>query len=199
MCSNRDRQTIPVILLHMNLRITISVIVLSAVIPVVGQVRNPAATKIRTSELKSAAYRDAVRTMHDYWPDEEWVREDNIRGFQVKYAFGDLTRDGIEEAAVSVSYNFGGSGGFTGVFVYSSDRAAVKLIGYIKGGDRAQGGIKSVRIANRQLIVETYGSDENDCMACYGSVLTTRYEWFDGKLVNVGGDMREFRFPKRAP
>jgi hypothetical protein len=114
---------------HMNLRITISVMVLSAVIPVIAQVRNPAATKIRTSELKSAAYRDAVRTMHDYWPDEEWVREDNIRGFQVKYAFGDLTRDGIEEAAVSVSYNFGGSGGFTGVFVYTSDRSALKLIG----------------------------------------------------------------------
>jgi hypothetical protein len=181
----------------MILRTTILFIILGAVFPLCAQTPSRATAKIQSLDLKSAAYRDAVKTMHDYWPDDEFVRENNIRDFQVKYAFGDLTGDGLEEAAASVSYNFGGSGGFTGVFVYRYEPAGAKLIGYIKGGDRAQGGVKSVQIANRQLVVETYGPDLNDCMACYGAIVTTKYEWLDGKLVNVGGDTRAFKFPAR--
>ena len=162
-----------------------------------AQSANASDSKIRNADLKSAAYRDSVRTMREYWPDDDWVREDNIREFQVKNAFGDLTGDRVEEAAVSVSYNLGGSGEFTGVFVYRYQPAGPQLIGTIKGGDRAHGGIKTVRILNRKLIVETFGPDKDDCMACYGSVLTTKYQWLNGKLVNVGDETRAYRPPKR--
>jgi hypothetical protein len=176
--------------------IFIPIIVLHLFAVSFSQSSSQASSAIRKAELKSISYRDSVRTMHDYWGNDEWVREDNIRGFQVKYVFGDLAGDRDEEAAVSVSYNFGGSGSFTGVFVYRY-LGGPQLIGTVKGGDRAHGGIKTVRIENRQLIVETFAQNPDDCMACYGSVLTTKYEWIDGKLVNVGGDMRSLQPPAK--
>lgn len=147
---------------------------------------------IRKLDLKAAARLDAVRTMHDYWPNEDWVREENIKDFAVKYAFGDLTGDQIEEAAALVRYDFGGSGEFTGVFVYSQENGDAKLIGMIKGGDRSHDGIRSVQIQNHLLIVESFKPNKEDCMACYGSILTTRYKWVGGKLESVGEGSRHF-------
>ncbi len=142
---------------------------------------------IRGANLKDAAYRDAARELHEYWGDDDWVQESSIEGFQVIPAFGDLTGDGVEEAALRVYYGMGGSGSFTGVFVYSLDKGVLKRIATVKGGDRAEGGIKSARIVSGQLIVESYTSDpQSPCMACYGGILTTKYEWLGGRLVNVG-------------
>src|ERR1041385_805780 len=81
---------------------------------------------IRRANLKDAAYRDAARELHEYWGDDDWVKESSIEGFQVKTAFGDLTGDGVEEAAVQVYYGMGGSGSFPGVFVYSLNNGALK-------------------------------------------------------------------------
>lgn len=142
--------------------------------------------EIRKVNLKSIAHRDAVRTMHDYWGNDDWVREENIQEFQTTFAFGDLTGDNNEEGVILVDYNLGGSGSFTGVFVYSLQKGVPRLIATVKGGDRAHGGLKSARVQNRKLIVESYRPNEDDCNACYGSILTTRYQWLDGKLVNVG-------------
>lgn len=146
---------------------------------------------IRRANLKDAAYRDAARELHEYWGDDDWVQEGNIEGFQVIPAFGDLTGDGVEEAALRVYYGMGGSGSFTGVFIYSLDKGTLTRIATIKGGDRAEGGIKSARIAGGQLVIESYMSDpQSPCMACYGGILTTRYEWLGGRLVNVGTTSR---------
>lgn len=146
---------------------------------------------IRRANLKDAAYRDAARELREYWGDDDWVQESNIEGFQVTPAFGDLTGDGVEEAALRVYYGMGGSGSFTGVFVYSLDGGAPRRIAAVKGGDRAEGGIKSARIAGGELIVESYTPDpQSHCMACYGGILVTRYEWLGGRLVNVGTTSR---------
>jgi hypothetical protein len=144
--------------------------------------------KIRQVNLKSSAYEDAVKTLRDYWGDSDYAQENNIQEFQTKVAYGDLTGDGIEEAAVQVYYTMGGSGSFTGVFVYALEKGSPELIATIKGGDRAQGGIKTARIQTGQLVIESYRPNEEDCMACYGSILITRYELLAGKLVNVGAE-----------
>ena len=162
-----------------------AVLILVAFDVSLGQVSN-----IRRSDLKSAAYRDAARTLREYWGDEDWAQESNIQGFQTDAVYGDLTGDGSEEAAVQVHYTMGGSGSFTGVFVYALEGGSPKLIATVRGGDRAHGGIKGVRIRNGQLLVENYRPDGEDCMSCYGSVLVSRYEWIADKLVNVGGAVR---------
>lgn len=173
----------------MNLILAAALVVLTTFAPHAGQ--SAVDRGIRRANLKDAAYRDAARELHEYWGDDEWIQEGNIEGFQVIPAFGDLTGDSVEEAAVRVYYGMGGSGSFTGVFVYSLDGGALTRIATVKGGDRAEGGIKSARIVGGQLIVETYLSDpQSPCMACYGSLLTTKYEWLGGRLVNVGTTSR---------
>lgn len=166
-----------------------AIAVLLVFVPVVGQ--SAVDRSIRRANLKDAAYRDAARELREYWGDDDWVQESSIEGFQVTPAFGDLTGDGVEEAALLVYYGMGGSGSFTGVFVYSLDGGAPRRIAAVKGGDRAEGGIKSARIAGGQLIVETYTPDPlSPCMACYGGILVTKYEWLGGRLVNVGTTSR---------
>lgn len=168
----------------MNLILASALAVLTAFAHSAGQ--SAVNRGIRGVNLKDAAYRDAAREMHEYWGNDDWVQESNIEGFQVRPAFGDLTGDGVEEAAVQVYYGMGGSGSFTGVFVYSLDNRTLKRIATVKGGDRSEGGIKSARIAGKQLIVESYMPDpQSPCMACYGGILMTRYEWLGGHLVNV--------------
>jgi hypothetical protein len=166
----------------------ISMIIFAALTVPFGQTQS--SHSIRQVNLKDAAYQEAVRTLHEYWGTDDWVQESNVQEFQTNIAYGDLTGDGSEEAAVQVHYTMGGSGSFTGVFVYTLQVESPKLMGTVKGGDRAQGGIKSVRIQNGQLIVESYGPDEQGCMACYGSVATTRYEWLGGSFVHVSETVR---------
>jgi hypothetical protein len=169
----------------LNLILAGALAALMAFAPAAGQ--SAVSSNIRSANLKDAAYRDAARELHEYWGDDDWVQESSIEGFQVTPAFGDLTGDGAEEAALRVYYGMGGSGSFTGVFVYSLDGGAPRRIAAVKGGDCSEGGIKSVRIAGGQLIVESYTPDsQSPCMACYGGILMTRYEWLGGRFVNVG-------------
>jgi hypothetical protein len=142
--------------------------------------------QIRKANLKTVVRRDAIRTMHDFWGNDDWVRAENIHEFQTMNAFGDLTGDRSEEGVILVSYNLGGSGEFTGVFVYSLQKGVPRLIATVKGGDRAHGGLKSARVQKGKLIVESYRPDKDDCNACYGSILITSYEWLGGKLMSVG-------------
>lgn len=166
---------------HMKFTI-FTLLMLAAFSPALAQTNQ----QIRKANLKTLVRRDAIRTMHNYWGKEDWVLPENIHEFQTTIAFGDLTGDRSEEGVILVSYNLGGSGEFTGVFVYSLEKGVPRLMATVKGGDRAHGGLKSALVQNEKLIVESYQPDKDDCNACYGSILITRYEWQGGKLVSVG-------------
>lgn len=143
---------------------------------------------IRKVNLKDAAYRDAVKYLKEDWgEDTDWAIESNIADFSIKSAFGDLNGDDVEEAAVWANYNMGGSGSVNRVLIYELDGDLPNFVTTVNFGDRAQGGIKSVRIAGGQLLIEVYLPNEDDCMACYASkTATTKYQLKDGELVNVG-------------
>jgi hypothetical protein len=166
---------------HMKFTI-FTLLMLGAFSPALAQTNQ----QIRKANFKTLVRRDAIRTMHDFWGNEDWVLPENIREFHTTIAFGDLTGDRSEEGVILVSYNLGGSGEFTGVFVYSLAKGVPRLIATVKGGDRAHGGLKSALVQNGKLFVESYRPDKDDCNACYGSILITRYEWQGGKLVSVG-------------
>ena len=141
---------------------------------------------IRKFNLKDVAYRDAVKTLRQDWGEavkfaekngekDDWVREKNIEGVEAKPTYGDITGDRNDEAAVSVYYGLGGSGSFSGVFVYTLKDGLPSLLARVEGGDRAHGGIESVKIVNGQLIVGRYRPTPDDCNACYGYIETTKY------------------------
>ncbi len=116
-----------------------------------------------------------MKVFRSYWGDD--AKESDIRDFTIETVYGNLTSGSSTEAAVTVSYNLGGSGEFTGVFVYTLRAGRPTLIGRIEGGDRAHGAIKSVRIQGGTLFVERYQPNEDDCLACYGYTEVTAYEW----------------------
>ena len=159
--------------------------------------KSSANQSIRQFDFKKLAYQEAVRTLRKDWAeavkgitkkgaDDDFVQAKNIADFEVKSAFGDLTADGSEEAAVRVEYNLGGSGEFTAVFVYTMRGKNPGLLARLAGGDRAHDGIENVKILGGQLIVGRYKPTADDCNACYGFVETTKYKWLRSKLVSVG-------------
>src|SRR5882724_11484141 len=94
---------------------------------------------IRKFDLKKLAYREAVKTLRQDWAEavrfmekngdkDDWVQEKNIEGFEAKSTYGDITGDRSDDAAVSVYYGLGGSGSFTGVFVYTLRDGSPSLV-----------------------------------------------------------------------
>lgn len=152
-----------------------------------AQVRNAiSGQEIRKADLKDAAYRYVIDNLAE---DEEGleITKNDINGFSVEKSFGNLTGDLKEEAAVLVSYYVGGTGasGRHKILVYSLENKNLTLLGKIEGGDRAFGGLKSAKILNRRLKVQTFVPNADECAVCYAGVAETSYEYISGDFVNV--------------
>ena len=86
--------------------------------------------------------------------------------------FGHLGADADEKAAVLLWVNFGGKGVFGYGFVYAMRAGRPTPIATFKGGDRRDGGIVSVAIEKRMLVVvREYGR----YMCCPEYEVTTTY------------------------
>jgi serine/threonine protein kinase len=138
-------------------------------------------SNIHTFNLQQVAYRDAYQLMRQEWPRERFGY------FDTKIFYGDISGDGSDEAAVLVHYRLSGEAStpsFSHVFVYATKGSEVVLIATLKGGDRAYGGIESVKIADGRLLLGRYKPETpNACMACYGFVETTDYRWDGSRFV----------------
>jgi len=116
-----------------------------------------------------------------------------FKAFEISY--GDLNGDNSEEAVVLTECNTGGTGNFTEGFIYTlKDRKPV-LFTKIPGGDRAEGGLRTARVDNGQLIVESNDPGETGGACCPEFILTTHYDVSTGKLKQVGKVDRRGIFP----
>ncbi len=87
--------------------------------------------------------------------------------FEVRQiAYGDLTRDRREEAAVLTLCNSGGSGTYSEVHIYTVRKGRAALLRTLKGGDRAFGGFQSIKLDRGLLMVERYAPEESGGGAC---------------------------------
>src|SRR5438477_10884132 len=73
---------------------------------------------------------------------------------RVSVAYGDLTGDGKDEAAVTLYYTGGGTGAFSKGFVFTIRRRRLVLLVPYEGGDRADGGSRGVSIRGGLLRVQ---------------------------------------------
>lgn len=128
---------------------------------------------------------DAVRTVDGIysWQDDEDDLTIELEVLGVEY--GDLDGDGVEEAVVLTNCSGGGTGQFTRAWVYrwSGDRALV--MGVVKGGDRADGGLASARVQDGVVVVERYRGDESSGACCPVFVDTERWGWNGREFVVV--------------
>ncbi len=71
----------------------------------------------------------------------------------------DMTGDGADEAVVILKIETGGGAIPQVVYVFSWKDDKPELIWPFRTGDRADGGLKDIRVENGQVVVELYGQD----------------------------------------
>ena len=134
--------------------------------------------------------------------DGEFLEEKQMDGYVDRFSFsvfdiayGDLTGDRKDEAIVLTICNTGGTGNFSEGFVYSMKGRKPDLIARIPGGDRADGGLRSTRVENGLLIVESNETGPEGGACCPQIIVTTRYKVAGGRIVQSGKESRRDIFP----
>jgi hypothetical protein len=95
-------------------------------------------------------------------------------------AYGDVTRDGVEEAFVVLSESIRGTAIPYTVYIYGLQNNGPKLLWSLQTGDRADGGLRQVYAQDGVLVVEQYFNPDTitgECPACPTHFTRTHYEW----------------------
>ncbi len=140
-------------------------------------------------------------------PDEAAEKKSRRRigGSYVTTKFLDATGDGQDEALVILKIETTGSAIPQIVYIYEWKDASPNLIWYFRTGDRADGGLKDLRIENGELVVELYGqdrfllgeaetakiTDDEEQLCCPLFFTRTRYKW-NGKNFQLQGKRLTF-------
>jgi len=110
-------------------------------------------------ETESASVVDGAYLNGD-WGDSDFF------GFYVTdVEFGDFDRDGVDDAAVTTSWNTGGSGFFDTVRAFRLVEGTVEPAGIVRFGDRAHGGIHRLHVDNGQITVWSFSTTLGACCA----------------------------------
>ena len=134
----------------------------------------------------------------------EFSREKQMEGYVDHFylnvtgvSYGDLNGDNSEEAVVLTVCNTGGTGNFSEGFIYSLKDEKPVLFAKIPGGDRAEGGLRTARVENGQLVVESNEEGPQGGACCPEYIVTTRYDVSTGKLRQVGKPDKRDLFPSQ--
>jgi heat shock protein HslJ/LysM repeat protein len=101
-------------------------------------------------------------------------------------AYGDLNGDSINDAAVLLAENSGGSGVFTYVGAQLNQNGQPVDAGTVWVGDRTQ--IKSMTVQNGQIGLEIVTQGPNDPMCCPTTKMRQTYALQKGQLAQVGSE-----------
>jgi hypothetical protein len=143
---------------------------------------------LRNAEYQGI-YQEPIQLTDGVYEGEPFVEGGASRPtvtFIEPYAFGDLTGDGVDDAAALLVESSGGSGSFVYLTAVvnrdgSAENAATVLL-----GDRAR--VQSLTIADGRISVTmvTHGPDDPMCCPSQESVQT--YELQDSKLLQTAGE-----------
>lgn len=114
-----------------------------------------------------------------------------------KVIYGDLDKDGKDEAAVLSVCNGGGTGNFSEGFLYKMKGGRPVVVGRIPGGDRAYGGLRSAKISAGILSVEQNDAGELGASCCPEFAITTTYKLVGGKLTEITRSAPRELYPTR--
>lgn len=155
-----------------------------------GQSTSPVAS-IRSIDFRNFTYRPSCISRPV--PVKSGEYNDQKTDVPVYFAvsdivFGDLRGDGSEQAVVLTDCNLGGTGMFTETLVFELRAGKPTLITRFQGGDRAIGGIESIRIDGHLLkIAQRWGI----AACCANYIATSSYQLRGDELVGIGKPVRD--------
>lgn len=150
---------------------------------------NGMAVPLDTEMLKNSSYRVPSGYNEDVTlVDGEFRREDPTNALYTrllddKIAYGDIDGDGLEDAAIILVSNTGGSGNFVDLLAVSGAGGIAQSIGAAFLGDRVA--VQSITIVDQQVIVNMITQGPNDPSCCPTLNVTATYELQDGELKNI--------------
>jgi len=134
--------------------------------------------------------------------DSEFSKETQQDGYVDRFlfnvfdiAYGDLNGDRRDEAIVLAVCNTGGTGNFSEGFVYSIKSGKPALIARIPGGDRAYGGLRSTKVEDSLLVVESNDVGPEGGACCPEIIVTTKYRLAASGITSVGTPSRRPIYP----
>ena len=137
-----------------------------------------ATTALTRDALRNASYRDGRVQLQDgvlSRRPEVWRLHDLI-------AFGDLDNDGVDDAAVVLSYNGGGSGTFYSLLAVVNENGAPLHVASIGLGDRIR--LNSLAITAGVITVKMVAHGPNDGLCCPTQETTATFR-LDGKTLEL--------------
>lgn len=111
--------------------------------------------------------------------DRVWASLANV-------SYADLTGDGREEAIATVVTNFDPNGSVACIFIYNLGNGDPRLLWSHETGDRANGGLRSIKVEGFDLVVEQYeikfdwskGSyEDGTALCCPKRFVRSHYRW----------------------
>lgn len=140
---------------------------------------------------------EAVRAINGSYSEKDTDGEFNFEVITVTY--GDLNGDGMDEAVVLADCNVGHAARYDEGFLYAMRNGRPVMLSHIQGGNRADGGIRAVRIENGLLKVERLVPEISGSAVGARAIETTTYRLSGSKLLRVGRPaLRSFRGESRA-
>jgi hypothetical protein len=108
--------------------------------------------------------------------------------------YGDLTGDGRDEAAVDLVYGTGGTANWHYLYVYTIANRAPKLLGVLRSGSRADGGLVRIAIEKRLLVLDFQDTDRRTADCCSEGWIRVAYRWQGTHFAETGsrshGDLK---------
>ena len=134
----------------------------------------------------------------------EYSKETHQNGYTDRFYFnvlaveyGDVTGDGKDEAVILTNCNTGGTGQFSEGFVYTLKGGRASLVGRVPGGDRADGGLRSIRVDGGLLVVEFNDPDKAAGACCPEGIVIQKYHIGpSGKLSEAGAAIKRELYPR---
>jgi hypothetical protein len=184
---------------------------LSISVVILANVAALAQTDIHSVDFKNFAYQPSCADMESgknpetiTVKDGEFSRDKDKDGNEDHFFFtvtdvnyGDLTGDKQDEAVVLSVCNTGGTGQFSEGFIYSMKAGKPVLLARVPGGDRADGGLRSLTVENGLLVVDANDPSPDSGACCPEFALRSTFRLTGDKLSEVGKAVRRELYPKK--
>jgi hypothetical protein len=125
-----------------------------------------------------------IRLKDGVRPPEDEFGSGLITLEQIQYA--DVTRDGQDDAMVTMVWHSGGTMQIGMVYVWTMHGSVPAVLWDFAGGDRGFGGLRRVYAKDGDLILELYDPDAAAGNCCSRRIIRKRFRWNGSRFVQWG-------------